>query len=116
MLYTCSLGAGLDTVLIGAPRDVDLRITRFSFDEVRARCDALGLRVGDLVRRIGTSTERTIVDVAGRGRTELSLGLSTCVHVEPSTVGVNAPTMRTHRRPSSHRTRSARRRPGRRLR
>jgi hypothetical protein len=72
----------LDSVLVGAPRHVDLRVTHILFDRIRERCAERGIREGGRVRCIGETPQHLLLELPGRGATTLSLGLGTCVHVE----------------------------------
>jgi hypothetical protein len=74
----------LDSVLVGAPRHVDLRVTHILFDRIRERCAEHGIREGSRVRCVGETPQHLLLELPGQGATTLSLGFGACVHVEPA--------------------------------
>ncbi len=72
----------LRKVLVGAPRDLPLRVRGISFESVRARCAASGVRVGDRITCLGANSEHLLLELATRERVTLGLALSVCVEVD----------------------------------
>lgn len=75
----------LTDVLIGAPPDIPLRVSRIVFDQMRARCAELGLYEGASVRRLGGTGQRLLVEIPTGERVWLERPVCTCIEVEPIT-------------------------------
>lgn len=72
----------LDSLLVGAPQNAELRVTHILFDRIREQCAAHGVHEGDHLRCLAATPSHLVVEHADGGVVNLPLGLSTCVHVE----------------------------------
>lgn len=75
----------LSDVLIGAPADTPLRVSRIVFDQMRRRCAELGVYEGGNVRRLGDTGQRLLVETPSGEKVWLDRPVCTCIEVEPVT-------------------------------